>query len=228
MRVQFVLRAHSFIREHREVDVLSGAMTDLLEPFKQSGKGLTIPPSEKAKEIARWLRWADADYVAARLLFLIDLIIQATALSTTAIEKYLKAICCVYNIQWPKGAKGHNVFEIYSTIKKSASSNKLRLNEDYLRLLNKAYRVRYPDDLESGFCIALNTAKMLSQLDRSVLEITRRFRSDPGDPNTVIGLELDLQESDKRYIDDNVAVDPSKAAAFFGRPSWCLEVRKVQ
>src|ERR1700691_2434993 len=119
-------------------------MTDLLEPVKQPGKGFTSPPGEQAKQIARWLRWADADYIAARLLFLIDHIIQASTLSTTAIEKYLKAVCCAYNIDTPKGAKGHDVFEIYSTIKKSSSTNKLSLNEDYLKLLRKAYRARYP------------------------------------------------------------------------------------
>jgi HEPN domain-containing protein len=201
-------------------------MTDLLEPFKQPGTGFTVPPGEQAKQIARWLRWADADYLAARLLFLINLIIQATTLSTTAIEKYLKAVCCAYQIKTPKGAKGHDVFEIYSTIKASSPTNKLSLNEDYLRLLSKAYRARYPDDLEKGFCLALSTAKMLSQLDRSVLEVHRRFRSNPTDKNSVIGLERGLQKTDPRYVDDNVAIDPSKAAAFFARPSWCLEIRR--
>jgi HEPN domain-containing protein len=201
-------------------------MADPSNLFKQPGKGVTIPPGEQAKQVARWLRWADADYVAARLLFLIDHIIQATTLSTTAIEKYLKAVCCFYNIKVPRGVKGHDVFEIYSAIKASSSTNKLSLNEDYLRLLRKAYRARYPDDLERGFCLALSTAKILSQLDRSALEITRRFRSEPADPNSLIGLELALQKNDKRYLDDNVAIDPSKAAAFFAKPSWCLEIRR--
>jgi HEPN domain-containing protein len=200
-------------------------MTDLLKPFKQPGKGLNLY-GPQAKGAARWIRWGDADYLAARLLFLIDLITQATALSTTAIEKYLKAVCCFYGIKVPKGSKGHDVEHIYSSIKASSKTNTLALNEDYLRLLTKAYRVRYPDDLEDGFCIALNRAKMLSQLDRSVLEITRRFHDVPSDPSFPMALETAVQKADKRYLDENVAMDPTKAADLFTKPSWCVELRK--
>jgi HEPN domain-containing protein len=199
--------------------------TDLSWPFKRPGEGVTIPFGEKAKEIARWIRWGDSDYLAARLLFMINLILQATTLSTTAIEKYVKAVCCFYNVKVPRGAKGHDVREIYSAIK-AASTNKLSLNEEYLSLLTKTYRARYPDDLESGFCIALSSAKMLAQLDRSVLEITARFRPDSSDPNARMALDHALQIKDPRFLDANVAIDPSKAGELFGNPSWCFEIRR--
>jgi len=200
-------------------------VTDLLKPFKQPGKAKWIY-GPQATEVGRWIRWGDADYLAARLLFLINLIVQATALSTTAIEKYLKAVCCFYSIKVPKGSKGHDVDYIYSVIKASAKTNTLALNEDYLRLLKKAYRVRYPDDLEDGFCIALNQAKMLSQLDRSVLEITRRFHDVTRDSGFPMALETAVHKNDKRYLDENVAMNPTKSADLFTKPSWCLELRK--
>jgi len=66
-----------------------------------------------ATEVGRWIRWGDADYLAARLLFLINLIVQATALSTTAIEKYLKAVCCFYSIKVPKEVRATTLTHLF-------------------------------------------------------------------------------------------------------------------
>lgn len=201
-------------------------MSDLSAPFRRPIKGITID-GQQSKEVARWIKWADADYLAARLLFMIDLIIQATALSNTAIEKYLKAVCCFYNIKIPKGYKGHDVAEIYAAIKATAASNKLDLNVNYLKLLKTAYAARYPDDLPDGFCIALSTVKMLTQLDRSVVEITARFRrvSEEDDPLPMT-LDEAVQKKDRRYVDLNVGLNPALASSLYSQPSWCFEMRK--
>lgn len=49
----------------------------------------------------RWLEWAGNDYIAARLLFLNNLLVQGSGLSNTTIEKYLKTLYffTIYNFQ---------------------------------------------------------------------------------------------------------------------------------
>ena len=47
----------------------------------------------QAETTLRWIRWADADYLGARLLLLQGLLVQGAALANTALEKYLKAVC---------------------------------------------------------------------------------------------------------------------------------------
>jgi HEPN domain-containing protein len=42
-----------------------------------------------------WLSKADQDYIAARQLLLKNSLIEGATFSTTAIEKYMKAVLCV-------------------------------------------------------------------------------------------------------------------------------------
>lgn len=49
---------------------------------QQAGKG--------AVNVLQWVTWADQDYVAARALLLSGLLVQGSAFSNTAIEKYFK------------------------------------------------------------------------------------------------------------------------------------------
>ena len=101
----------------------------------------------------------------------------------------------------------------------------LSLNEGYLRLLRRAYKLRYPDELDSGFSIALNQAKLLSQLDRSVLEITQRFEIRANDKRVPMVLEEAKLKHDERFLLKNVAVDPSQTAALFSTPSHSCDIR---
>jgi HEPN domain-containing protein len=94
-----------------------------------------------------WIRWADADYLSARLLLLQGLLVQGAALANTAIEKYLKAVFCHAQVKIPHG---HAIDALYAKVKAIGPTN-LDLNESFLRLLRKAYKLRYPDDLNKVF-----------------------------------------------------------------------------
>src|SRR5690242_8412486 len=117
-----------------------------------------------------WLGWADNDYIAARSLLLGNLLIQGAALSNAAVEKYLKTLHVVQSLPNPRG---HNVSSLYKNLKTSGMD--LGLDAQYLALLVKAYRLRYPDDLEIGFNIVLAQTKMLVELDATVHRIRKGF-----------------------------------------------------
>jgi HEPN domain-containing protein len=125
---------------------------------------------ERAQLALIWLNWADNDYIAARLLLRQGLLTQGTTLANTALEKYFKTLFVVLNKKVPHG---HDITILYQQICKEITS--LKLDEEYLSLLFKAYKLRYPDDLKPHFNIVINSVSMLTELDRCVFEIRKGF-----------------------------------------------------
>ena len=173
---------------------------------------ITMTAGKQAADTLMWIRWAEADYLGARMLLLGDLLVQGGALSNTAIEKYLKAVCRHSGMKIPHR---HEVDRLYDTIKSQTVKHELDLNIDYLKLLSKVYKLRYPDDLEVGFNISLNQAKLITQLDRSVQELTTRFRIvHAGKPVLMV---LDQAKQDN-YVRISTAMSSSirpKVACYF-------------
>ncbi len=132
----------------------------------------SVVSGNQAVEALMWITWANTDYRAARLLLLNDMTVQGTALANTAVEKYLKAVFAHVGLPIPRQ---HHVDKLYERIH-AIPKSELSLNMGFLQLLRKAYKLRYFDDLPEGFNIALSQAKILAQLDRSVLAITNRFK----------------------------------------------------
>ncbi len=171
-------------------------------------------------EATNFVCWADADYICARAMLLDGFLVQGAALSNTAIEKYLKAVRLIFGM----GAnQSHNVAELYASLKgKSVPS----LNEGYLRTITKAYRLRYPDDLEPGFNLVLRQWQLLAELDASVFAIRKPFEIRRSDQREVV-TQFDswLKNSHPRLVDRNSALSPYKRHALFENPGSCYEVR---
>jgi len=136
-----------------------------------SDVGIMSNQEAKGSIVLKWIGWADNDYIAARLLLLNDRLVQGSALiqgsslSNTAIEKYLKAVFLHLDMKIPRGFKGHDVSNLYKEIKKKGIT--LDISEDYLSMLFKSYRLRYPD-LNPGDNFILCKTKLLIELDHTV------------------------------------------------------------
>jgi HEPN domain-containing protein len=179
---------------------------------------------ESASETLLWLRWADTDYRGARLLLVQSLLVQGAALSNTAIEKYLKSLFALKGLPIPHS---HRVAKLYERIKIETGS-KLDVSESYLRLLEKAYRLRYPGDAADGFNVALNQVRLLVELDRTVKKIIGPFQIVRKDRNEKIPLILEraTQDNDSAITTKNVALDPSLASNLFANPSASYDFRR--
>ena len=163
-----------------------------------------------AEKIVDWLRWADGDYIAARQLLLDGLLVQGAALSNTAIEKYFKTIFLIAQAPPPKT---HDVPKLLHKLQERGVA--LNLNEDYIALLFKLYKLRYPDELEKGFSVAIDRTRMLTELDRSVFEIRKGFNIvGPFGPidSTV---EEFLKRGDGRLLTKNCFFGNAKKADLF-------------
>jgi HEPN domain-containing protein len=171
----------------------------------------------------KWLRWADTDYLAARLTLRAGLLVQGAALSNTAVEKYLKSLFSERRLPIPKV---HRVSELYENIKKETGSD-LSVNESYLRLLEKAYSLRYPDEVPEGFNIALNQLRLLAELDRTVKKITERFQIIRTDTSQKIPLVLEraIEDKDEGILTNNMALNTSLTSALFLGPSRSYDLR---
>jgi HEPN domain-containing protein len=131
-----------------------------------------VASATPAERILLWLGWADKDYVAARRLLLNAYLAQGAALGHTALEKYLKTLFMILGKKVPRS---HNVVALQESLHKDFP-NLEEVTVNFLKVLCKAYRLRYPDDLEVEFSLSLEQPKILTELDRTVHLIRRGFR----------------------------------------------------
>lgn len=194
-------------------------MFNMGEQLKPDGKLLKLA-GDKALTILHWLTWADNDYLASRRLLLDGLLVQGASLANTAIEKYLKALIVFQN---KEVARGHNPTALYKEVKKNSS---LQLDEAFLGLLEKSYRMRYPDDLEDGYNIVLSQALFLDALDQSVKSITDRIAIKKNEGETVKRkLDLLIEQRASQLFFKNTAFGNITKDVLLSQPSLVFECR---
>ena len=172
----------------------------------------------------RWLEWAGNDYIAARLLFLNNLLVQGSGLSNTTIEKYLKTLYFFYDLQFPRGYEGHDVCILYEKLKKDKGLQ-LGINEEYLPLLFKSYSLRYPDELKTGFNIVLCKTKLLAELDRTVYEIEKLFSFEVAGKKVETTIESLLKTGNPILLTKNCYFGDYDRGTLFKEKSPCAEIR---
>src|SRR6267154_2553969 len=179
-------------------------------------------PQDSGEPIVRtfhWMKWADSDYLAARYLLLGSMVIQGCILANTAIEKYLKALYAHLELPIPRS---HAVQALYCEVTASRKST-VALNDAFLNVLQKAYGLRYPDELPEDFNIALNQMKLLAELDRTVFAIADCFAFSEGTADFV--LTRAAKARDQRYIARNVVLNPEQTSDLFANDSRSFEFR---
>jgi hypothetical protein len=86
--------------------------------------------------------------------------------------------------------------------------------------------MRYPDELEIGFNVALNSTKLLVELDASVKEIRSRFSFGLASGKAVTTpLDHLLKQHDSSLMRDNCAFGTADRTELFQRQSHCYEMR---
>jgi hypothetical protein len=179
----------------------------------------------KGASILQWIRWGDNDYVAARLLLLNDrlaqesALIQGRSLSNTAIEKYLKALFVHLDLKIPKS---HNIYNLYNAIKKNGIM--LDINEGYLAMLFKSYKLRYPD-LKPGDNFILCKTKLIVELDRTVHEIRSGFSFEIKGKKIKTRIEELQEKKNPILLDKNCYFGKYDRDALFKEVSPCYELR---
>lgn len=93
---------------------------------------------------------------------------------------------------------------IYGEVKRGSI---LQLDESFLGLLEKAYAMRYPDDLEEGYNIVLSQALLLDALDQSAKSITDRIAMKKNSGDTAKRkLDLLIEQHNPQLFSMNTAL----------------------
>jgi HEPN domain-containing protein len=183
-----------------------------------------VASAAPAERILLWLGWADKDYVAARRLLLNAYLTQGAALGNTALEKYLKTLFMILGKKVPRS---HNVGALQDSLIKEFPKLQ-EVNVNFLKVLGKTYRLRYPDDVEVEFSLSLEQPKILTELDRSVHLIRRgfSFNRPSGEPMQTL-VDGMINRNDPDLVDANCYFGSARRSDVFDKLTNCYEMRVV-
>lgn len=190
----------------------------------QNSERISAASAAPAERILLWVGWADKDYIAARRLLLKAYLSQGVALANTALEKYLKTLFMIVGRKVPRS---HDVVGLQKPLLKDFP-NLEGVNVNFLKVLCKGYRLRYPDDLDVGFSVTLAQPKILTELDRTVHHIRRgfSFKKASGEPVETL-IDLMIKASDPDLLDANCYLGSAQRTEVFNNLPNCFEMRVV-
>jgi len=178
-------------------------------------------PSRTAT-VRAFLRDAFSDYIAARVLFLADLPQQGAVLSSTAIEKCVKALLAI------RGNKchGHLKSAHWNVLKNDWDLGTL-LDRDFVELNRRAYGLRYTDDIPPETNLVIASREFLAEMDHTILSILSCFQFEPDGKPPQRPYEPLLKKSDQRLLLDNCVLSSvSKEFFIYERPQFVYELRR--
>lgn len=127
----------------------------------------TVTKPDRVKLVQSFLSDSINDYIASRVLFMAQLPQQGAILSSTAIEKSLKAILAFQG----NVSHGHLKQAHWNGVRNFDVELFKQLDHGFLELNRKAYLLRYTDDLPSGFNLVIASREFLAELDKTMAAI---------------------------------------------------------
>lgn len=180
---------------------------------------------DRIKKVKDFLNDCTHDYIAARVLFLSALPKQAAVLSSTAIEKCFKAVLAFNGNE----SHGHLKNSHWNAVENFDRNLFNSLNQEFLELNKKVYRLRYTDDLPIDFNLVVATREFLAELDQTVLSICRLFQIGKRDESyRPTMLEHLISSQDQRIHSENhILSKESKETFINSKPQFIYEIRKI-
>jgi uncharacterized protein (UPF0332 family) len=165
------------------------------------------------------------DYLAARLLLRNGLLPQGAALAATAVEKHLKAVLALSNIFTKKhlGCSG-----LLTLVRKHHPDLATALNRDFMKFLNRAFRLRYTSVDGAGFNMVLNQHRTLIELDKSMVEIDSGFKAEAVDPLDAAPFREAVRSRRPLLFEDNVPLGDISLQTLSARKNKMYEIRVAE
>lgn len=120
--------------------------------------------AERSTKVYDFLAAAFDDYAASRVLLINNLLPQGLVLASTSIEKYAKALLAING----NNSRGHLKAAHKNAIKQFCPEAYSLIDEEFLDLCKKGYKIRYKDDLSAGFNLVVAQREFLAELDFTV------------------------------------------------------------
>jgi HEPN domain-containing protein len=173
------------------------------------------------KIILAFLSLAHGDYLAARHLLRAGFLEQGCALCATAVEKYLKAVIGVHGI----AKSDHLGPPLFKLMKSCQPELFASLDEDFLKFLAKAYRLRYASVSSPGLSIVINQFRTLLAVDHMIRTLDQGFALKRGGEDLLTPYRQSVTASDQHLLEDNIALGILSMSEYFARPNRVLEIK---
>lgn len=182
----------------------------------------TISDGERTKEILSFLRDSFSDYIAARVLFRNQLPQQGSILSSTAIEKCVKAMLAVQGSE----SRGHLKTAHRNFLRNFNPKLSSELNDDFLVLNQKVYALRYSDDLPADYNLVIASREFLAEMDFTIAAMFSCFSLRHGNRRLETPYDVAVAALDDRLCVDNHVLHKLPVALFiYAEPQFVYEVR---
>jgi hypothetical protein len=187
--------------------------------------------SEYGLATAQFLDIAYKDYLGARVLLNAQLLVQGAVLASTAIEKYFKALLAFRGHQ----SHGHLKKAHINAAKNFDSRLAGALNEEFLALLQRAYSLRYLDDIPVDFNLVIASREFLAELDFTAGMFQESFTLRQDGIQIVQDFNQHKEQHDPRliknnflFIDVDKSVDLMKQVFISAEPQLVYEMRNCR
>ena len=162
------------------------------------------------------------DYIAARFLLNNNFIIQGLTLSSTAIEKYLKALI-VFTSKEGEYFRFH--FDKLDKLKEILDRNYYditkKLDQRFLGILEKIYKIRYYDNITEPITIGFFLNQFIGELDLTVNYIENVVLKDIRNQNGEIiqtPFKKGIESRDQNLYENNFVLNQVNKKEFMERP----------
>jgi len=185
-----------------------------------------LPLGHEGLTSAHFRQLAFVDYLAARLLLLNGMPLQALILASTCVEKYLKAVLATRG----KMTKTHLDSEDFLSIFRSEGLNVHEyLSEDFVRYLGRSYQLRYIDATTGPLSVAVEGQKLLAELDYTVSQFNQRIRMFRDGVLQEVDYQVAVRNHDERVWRGNYLLNGIDKTEFVTTPGlfWCGIVRPM-
>ncbi len=167
------------------------------------------------------------DYIAARQLLINELLIQGCILANTSIEKYFKGMKAILGEEIPRH-HDITVRKFKNTLKNKFGSIYQVINFEFIEFLAKCYQLRYFDEIENNYSIAIIRAKTLAELDFIVKHIENSFSfREPGKEAAENRFTLEKNEKNPKLWDFNHILHGIDKQHYIEKPDKVYEFRKL-
>lgn len=121
---------------------------------------------DRQKTALHFLSLGYRDYIASRVLLHNQLIIQGITLSSSSIEKYLKAVLALHGIT----LRVHldNIPKIQQALAECYTDFTNKFDKRFLDILSKAYKIRYYNNLQEPITIGFFVNQFIGELDFAI------------------------------------------------------------
>jgi hypothetical protein len=194
-----MLMMHHSDPDARRCRIACSRLSNVDQQAGLSPKVLMPRPKLQQKSVlvqrtADFLNMAFSDYIASRVLLNNRLLVQGVILASTAIEKHFKAVLAFKGNE----SRGHLKKAHFNAVENFDPRLYAALNEGFLHLLQKAYTLRYTDQLTVGFNLVIAQREFLAELDYTAITMQESFQLHRDGKDVQLAYHLGKQQSDSR------------------------------